>query len=171
MKRIYSEVRCDYYNSVHNFWTVDAWMGPDENDEEGKVVAVINGTTGDVWYCDPDARIDSAVDELIKAKVKEIRNPLGTNGNHPVSKYFLRKNGFRMSSFHKALTRRLKGPDFSAKVVFHFSVGGDKTNHVYVEYNDTKKHQNRSHYLDAEAITTSELVNFCSKAGIDLLRD
>ena len=171
MKRIYAEVRCDYYNSVHNFWTVDAWMSPDEDDEEGKVVAVINGTTGDVWYCDPDAGIDSTVDELIKAKVKEIRNPLGASGNRPVSEYFLRKNGFRTSSFYNALTRRWKGPDFSAKVVFHFSLGGVKTNRVYVEYNDTKKRQNRSHTLDAEAITTSELVNFCSKAGIDLLRD
>ena len=72
MQEIYSEVRCDY-NNDQGFWTVDAWRNPE--DEEGKVIAVINDKTGDVYYCEPEAHMFSPLaQEVIKQKVEEIKS-------------------------------------------------------------------------------------------------
>lgn len=74
MKEKFSEVRCDYYNAQDNYWRVDAWETPDD-DEGGKVIAVINGTTGDVFHLEPYLNSPLA-DEVIAAKVKEIKAAL-----------------------------------------------------------------------------------------------
>lgn len=73
MKKIYSEVRCDYHDDDAHFTTIDAWRSGDDN-EEGKVVAVVHDS-GDVWYIEPDARVDEGVAKAIL----EVKNRLGCN--------------------------------------------------------------------------------------------
>lgn len=70
-KEIYSEVRCDFLND-ENFWSVDAWRTDDDN-EEGKTVAVIHERYGDVYYINPDAKNSPKVKEVVNAFVEEIR--------------------------------------------------------------------------------------------------
>lgn len=70
MKEIYAEVRCDY-NNGEGFWTVDAWTSPDP-DAEGKVIAYIHETTGQVAYTDPDARFSPLAQKVIAEKVASI---------------------------------------------------------------------------------------------------
>ena len=176
MKRIYAEVRCDYYCAEHNYWTVDAWMSADENDEYGKVVAVINGTTGDVWYCDPDARIDIAVAELIKAKVKEIRNPLGSRARRLVTVHFLKKHGFTRPDLFQpssGFSYRLKRRDnrFDTKITVRFSESG-KPISLTVERIDVETVKvKRSSIEYNEGITLKDFVGLCAEFDIDLLRD
>lgn len=71
-KEIYSEVRCDCLND-ENFWSIDAWRTSDDN-EEGKVVAVIHDKSGDVYYIEPEARFSPRVKEVIDSMVDEIRS-------------------------------------------------------------------------------------------------
>ena len=68
----YEEVRCDY-NNEEGFWCVDAWK---TNKEEGEVIAAIHDKTGDIFYIDPMARVSPLTQEVIKEKVKEIKNDL-----------------------------------------------------------------------------------------------
>ena len=70
-KRVYTEVRCDYFNEEENYWYVDAWKSDDDN-EEGMTIAAINGTTGDVFYVDKSAWDLKEVREVIDEKRKEI---------------------------------------------------------------------------------------------------
>lgn len=77
MKEYYSEVMC-YYNNEEGFWCVDAYRTGDD-DEEGKVIAYIHETTGDVAYADPDARFSPMAKEVIDAKVEEIKKEDFTN--------------------------------------------------------------------------------------------
>ena len=72
MKEFYSEVKCDY-NNDEGYWCVDAWRTGNDN-EEGKVIAAIHETAGDVFYCEPEARISPMAQEVIKEKVNEIKN-------------------------------------------------------------------------------------------------
>lgn len=67
MKRIYSEVLCNY-NNGDGFWCVDAWY---PNKEEGMVIAVINELTGGV-YAFKD--IDDVAKEVIAEATKEIKS-------------------------------------------------------------------------------------------------
>lgn len=66
----YSEVRCDFLDD-ENFWSVDAWRTSDDN-EEGKVVAVIHEKYGDVYYIEPEARLSPKVQEVVNSFVNEI---------------------------------------------------------------------------------------------------
>lgn len=66
MKEFYSEVKCNYLND-EGYWCVDAWRTGD-GDEEGKVVAVINDKTGDVFYCEPEARLSPMVADAVKQR-------------------------------------------------------------------------------------------------------
>lgn len=59
--KLYSEVKINYHTD--GFWTVDAWKTNDEN-EEGKVIAVINDVTGDVYAIDQ-------LDDLAKGAIDE----------------------------------------------------------------------------------------------------
>ena len=79
MKEHYAEVKCDY-NNDEGYWTIDAWRTPDDN-EEGKVVAVINDKTGDVYYCEPEARSSQMVAKVVRKKVREIRREISTKYN------------------------------------------------------------------------------------------
>lgn len=65
MKRIYSEVRCDY-NNGDGFWTLDAWY---PNKEQGTVIGVINELTGGVYLFKDN---DPVAEEVASEKVKEI---------------------------------------------------------------------------------------------------
>jgi len=71
IKEFYSEVVCNY-NNGEGYWTVDAWKTSDEN-EEGSVIAAIHEKTGDVFYVDNVARVSPMAQEVIQAKVKEIK--------------------------------------------------------------------------------------------------
>ena len=83
MKEFYSEVKCDYNNN-EGFWCVDAWR-TGSGDEEGKVVAVINDTTGDVFYCEPEARLSPMVSEVVKQMAGPIKGKYGKK-RHPGKK-------------------------------------------------------------------------------------
>lgn len=72
MKEFYSQVKCDY-NNGEGFWCVDAWR-TDNGDEQGKVVAAIHEKTGDVFYCEPEARLSPLVAEAINRKQNEIKS-------------------------------------------------------------------------------------------------
>ena len=72
MKEFYSEVRCDY-RDPEGFFCVDAWRTGDDN-EEGKVIAVIHCDEGDTYYIEPEARISPMAQEVIKDMVEKIKN-------------------------------------------------------------------------------------------------
>ena len=66
----WTEIRCDHVTD--KWWTVDAWLTADDN-EEGKVIATIDVDTARVVYLDKDAMYDEYAQEVINAKVDEIR--------------------------------------------------------------------------------------------------
>lgn len=70
-EKVYAEVRCDYFNEEENCWYVDAWKTDDDN-EEGRTLAAINGTTGDVFYIDKSVWDLKEVREVVDEKRKEI---------------------------------------------------------------------------------------------------
>jgi hypothetical protein len=72
MERHWNEIRCDY-NNGEGFWTVDAWVNDDDN-EEGKVIAVIEETSKHVYYIDPLARWDSYAQEVIQTKLRRLKS-------------------------------------------------------------------------------------------------
>lgn len=59
----YAEVRNDFDNG-EGYTMIDAWKTSDP-DEEGKVVAVVNNTTKEVFYIEPSARFSKRVQEAI----------------------------------------------------------------------------------------------------------
>lgn len=69
----WSEIRCNFYDEQDGFWRVDAWKTND-NDEEGKVIAMIDSVTSRVVYVDKSARIDDYAQEIISKKVNEIQS-------------------------------------------------------------------------------------------------
>lgn len=69
----YTEIRNDYFDSSSNYWTIDAWTSDDDN-EEGRVIAVVNGTTGDVWFIDNTCRNDENVLSAIRDVQARIHN-------------------------------------------------------------------------------------------------
>ena len=66
----WTEIICEY-NNGEGFWCVDAWKTSDEN-EEGKVIAVIDETSKNVYYIEPLARTDVYAQEVIKEKIAEL---------------------------------------------------------------------------------------------------
>lgn len=72
MERIYIQVNNTNYDDMRNYYTIDAWKTNDPN-EQGKVVAVINATTADVWYIDQTARRDQLVVYAVKERVDAIK--------------------------------------------------------------------------------------------------
>ena len=72
-KEYYTEVRCDYLDEQDNYWMVDAWDSDDEN-AEGRVIAVIHNPDGDIYYCEVEARLSPMAQEVIKAKIDELKN-------------------------------------------------------------------------------------------------
>lgn len=63
MKNIWGELRNDFTENdlVH----IDAWLTSGD-DEEGKVIALVNIDTGDVEYKDERARTDVNAQEIIR---------------------------------------------------------------------------------------------------------
>ena len=74
-KEYYGEVRNDYYDESDHFWRIDAWKTSDDN-ETGKVVAVIHDPSGDVYYIEPEATFSPLAQEAIKQRVESIKNNL-----------------------------------------------------------------------------------------------
>lgn len=72
-KESYAEVHNDYFDESDHFWRIDAWKTSDD-DETGKVVAVIHDPSGDIYYVEPEARFSPMVQEAIKQRVETIRN-------------------------------------------------------------------------------------------------
>lgn len=62
MAKTIFEVRNSYYDEESNYYTIDAWFN---EEEEGKVIAVVNGTTSDVWFIDNQYRTDPMVIDAI----------------------------------------------------------------------------------------------------------
>ena len=69
MKRIFAEVRSDYYDTYDHEWCIDAWW-PDG--EEGTVAVRINTDTFEVKYTDDSYKEDVLVVEEVKAKLRDI---------------------------------------------------------------------------------------------------
>lgn len=66
----YTEVR-NNYNNDEGYWTVDAWENPDDN-ATGKVVAVVNDKTAEVYYIEPYARFSPLVTEAVEELKKRV---------------------------------------------------------------------------------------------------
>lgn len=75
-KRHWSEIKSDYEEEGLRY--IDAWETAD-NDEEGRVIAVVDMYTGRVIYNEPVARVDKGAQEVIKSVVVEARKV------HPVN--------------------------------------------------------------------------------------
>lgn len=73
MESKYGEIRCDFFDEIEGKWVVDAWYTADDN-EEGVVIAYIDGNTGAVEYLDADARYDTYAQEIIAEVLSEILN-------------------------------------------------------------------------------------------------
>ena len=69
MKKIYNKVKCDHH--VEGFWTVDAWKTDDQN-EEGKVIALINDVTG-------AAHEIGEIDDLARGAIDEKQTEIVSN--------------------------------------------------------------------------------------------
>ena len=75
-KRHWSEIKSDYEEEGLRY--IDAWETAD-NDEAGRVIAVVDMYTGRVIYNEPVARVDKDAQEAIKSVVAEARRV------HPVN--------------------------------------------------------------------------------------
>jgi hypothetical protein len=73
MKESYTEVRCDYLDEEEHYWCVDAWDS-NEPDAQGRVIAVIHDPDGDIHYCEVEARLSPMAQEVIKAKIAELKS-------------------------------------------------------------------------------------------------
>ena len=71
----WKEIRCSYLDEADRFWRVDAWETEDDT-EPGKVIAYIDDLTRRVLYIDPLARTDSYAQEVISAKLDELKSPV-----------------------------------------------------------------------------------------------
>lgn len=69
---IYREVVCDFFSESEKCWCVDAWTDPEQEDN-GCVVARIDGESGNVYYMDDAAKVSSLAQEIIKQKQAEVR--------------------------------------------------------------------------------------------------
>lgn len=71
-KEYYSEVRNDYYDEEDHFYRIDAWKTGDDN-EDGKVIAVVHYPSADVYYIEPEAMSSPMAQEAIKERVEAIK--------------------------------------------------------------------------------------------------
>ena len=62
-------IQSDYFDD-EGFWTVDAW---EKDSMQGTVIAVIHEKSQDVYYIDKRALWDDYAQQVIKAKIKEIK--------------------------------------------------------------------------------------------------
>lgn len=69
-KKDYHEVR-NSYNNGEGFYTIDAWKTADCN-EEGKVVAVIEENSGNVYFINATARNSEKVQNAIRERLTSI---------------------------------------------------------------------------------------------------
>lgn len=69
---IYKEVVCDYFDTYNKCWCVDAWTDP-EVEDNGCVVARIDGQSGNVYYMDDAAKDSPLAQEVIRLKQAEVR--------------------------------------------------------------------------------------------------
>ena len=74
-KEYYAEVHNDYYDESDHFWRIDAWKTSDD-DEPGKVIAVIHDPSGDVYYIEPEAMFSPLAQEAVKQRIESIKNNL-----------------------------------------------------------------------------------------------
>ena len=70
-KEHWAEVRNDY-NNGEGYWTIDAWETSDP-DAEGKVIAVINDKTAEVYYIDSCARYSPKAQEAINERIEAVK--------------------------------------------------------------------------------------------------
>jgi len=73
MKNIWLQINNEYHDESTNRVLIDAWETEDDN-EQGKVIAEIDQTTGEVFYNDDRAKTD----ELAQEKIIEIVNDIYT---------------------------------------------------------------------------------------------
>ncbi len=75
---IWSNIDTMFEDEEEGMIFVDAWVG---NDEEGKVIAKVNSTTGEVTYLDERAKTDRYAQNMITELVDEIKK----NFVHPLN--------------------------------------------------------------------------------------
>jgi hypothetical protein len=71
----WSQINNEFFDD-EGFTLIDAWETEDDN-EEGKVIAKIDVTNGNVSYLDERAKTDSLAQENIKEVVDRIKTFLG----------------------------------------------------------------------------------------------
>lgn len=72
MTSIWSEVKSDYVDEETNETYIDAWVSPDD-DEDGRVIAIINNNTGKVTYKDERAKTDYLAQEVINEVIQGLK--------------------------------------------------------------------------------------------------
>jgi len=71
-KSIWSEIRDSFEDE--GILHIDAWTSDDENDEDGKTIAMINLSNGEVEYLDERARTDINAQEIIQWHIDQIKD-------------------------------------------------------------------------------------------------
>ena len=72
-KRIFCEVRCDYFCEEENRWYIDAWIDDSDDDGNGRSVGYVDGASGNIYYKTEEAENDPLVREVATAKQAEVR--------------------------------------------------------------------------------------------------
>ena len=72
-KRIFCEVRCDYFCEEENRWYIDAWIDDSDDDGNGRSVGYVDGASGNIYYKSEDAENDPLVREVAESRQAEIR--------------------------------------------------------------------------------------------------
>jgi len=72
-KRIFCEVKCDYFCEEENRWYIDAWIDDSDDDGNGRSVGYVDGVSGNIYYKTEDAENDPLVREVATAKQAEVR--------------------------------------------------------------------------------------------------
>lgn len=92
----WKEIRNDYTDGIET--TVEAWMTTDD-DEEGKVIAVIINDTREVEYNDLDAKTDEYAQEAIKDVLNRLEREDKKKVCDLISNYIYNCNQYGYSDF------------------------------------------------------------------------
>lgn len=69
---IYKEVICNFFDEERKVWCVEAWTSPEQEDN-GCVIAEIDGESGNVYYSCEAAKSSPLAQEVIREKQTEVR--------------------------------------------------------------------------------------------------
>lgn len=79
-KSRWQEIENNYHDESDGFYRIDAWRTTND-DEEGKVIAVIDDTSGNVYCIDKLAEIDDFAQKMITERRNAILAPATAHTN------------------------------------------------------------------------------------------